>query len=151
MGHFWLREYRAADAYDVAHIWRESWLSTGLAVPSAPPEEEFRERIMSEITHGWHVCVACFGHRIIGFLATKPKQRVLDQLFISPSTQGKGIGSALMLAKQQMPNGFWLSTDAKNERARSFYEKHGLQLQRYEAHPTRGHPTAIYAWNEKGS
>jgi GNAT superfamily N-acetyltransferase len=142
-----VRDYQVGDVNEVAHVWRESWRSTGLAIPSAPPEEEFRERISIEIGQGWYVRVACVEGRIVGFSATKPEQSVLDQLFVSPSAKGTGVGSTLLiLAKQQMPDGFWLRTDARNESARRFYEKRDLLLQSYETHPTRGHTVAIYVW-----
>jgi hypothetical protein len=50
------------------------------------------------------------------FPATKPEQGVLDQLFVGPSVKWMEVRSALLaLAKQQMPDEFWLSADERNE------------------------------------
>ena len=46
---------------------------------------------------------------MVAFLATKPEQHVLDQLFVSPDAKGKGLGTRLLrLAVAEMPGGFRL-------------------------------------------
>jgi GNAT superfamily N-acetyltransferase len=42
----------------------------------------------------------------------------LDQLFVAPEVQGRGIGRTLLyLAKQKLPEGLWLWTVVDNQRA----------------------------------
>ena len=43
-----------------------------------------------------------------------------------------------------MPSGFVLRTSAANIKARRFYEKRGMRLDRLEPHPVHGHEVAIY-------
>ena len=66
---------------------------------------------------------------LIGFLAVCVAETKLDQLFITPNRQGRGVGRALFeVAKAQMPGGFWLSTQPANRRAREFYERRGMSV-----------------------
>jgi GNAT superfamily N-acetyltransferase len=51
----------------------------------------------------------------------------LDDLYVTPTQQGTGIGAALLdLVKTQRPEGFCLWVFETNEPARSFYRHHGL-------------------------
>jgi GNAT superfamily N-acetyltransferase len=85
--------------------------------------------------------------RVVGLLAMKPNDSVLDQIFVTPTEQRKGIGGVLVnVAKQAMPNGFTLRMDASNEKARRFYEKHGLRLLREGIHPRTGIPVHFFGW-----
>ena len=122
MPHVCYRNFRNGDLEAVATVWLESWRSTGLDVTA---EDE----------------------QVIGFLATKPTEGVLDQLFVSPSAKGRGIGTALLKrAMTEMPDGFWLRTADANRAACAFYEAQGLRRDRMEPHPRLGHMTAIYVW-----
>jgi GNAT superfamily N-acetyltransferase len=50
----------------------------------------------------------------------------LDQLYVDPGWQGRGIGSDLVrLAQQRRPGGLALWTFQSNLGARRFYERHG--------------------------
>ena len=141
------RPYRDADVDQVARVWLDSWRSTGISASNHVSEASNRERIIREIASGWRVTVAAHANSIVAFLAIKPTEKVLDQLFVTPSFQVIGIGLALLqTAKEQMPDGFWLRTAADNHAARRFYESHGLAFDRLEAHPVLGHQTAIYIW-----
>src|SRR5580658_3872656 len=141
------RDFRYDDLEAVATVWLESWRSTGLDVAALATEHEFQERIRLELETGWHVIVAAEDQLVVGFLATKPTEGVLDQLFISPGAKGKGIGSTLLKrAMKEMPNGFWLRTADANRAACAFYEARGLRRDRVEPHPRLSHMTAIYVW-----
>ena len=53
----------------------------------------------------------------------------LDHLYVDPSLQGRGIGSALLgHAKALQPAGLQLWVFQENEGARRFYERHGFRL-----------------------
>ncbi len=90
------RNFRDGDLEAVATVWLESWRSTGLNVAALATKLEFQERLRLELEIGWRVIVATQDERVVGFLATKPTEGVLDQLFISPSAKGRGIGTALL-------------------------------------------------------
>lgn len=62
---------------------------------------------------------------VIGFANLTPTW--LDGLYVAPSGQRSGIGSALLdLAKSLRPDGFGLWVFEVNEPARAFYARHGL-------------------------
>lgn len=45
-----------------------------------------------------------------------------------------GVGRALFeAARLRLPDGFWLATQPDNRRARAFYERLGMRLDRVEA------------------
>ncbi len=141
------RNFRDGDLEAVATVWLESWWSTNLDVAAFATELEFQKRIRLELETGWRVIVAAEDEQVVGFLATKPTEGVLDQLFINPSAKGRGIGTALLKrAMTEMPDGFWLRTADANRRACAFYEAQGLRRDRLEPHPRLGHMTAIYVW-----
>jgi ribosomal protein S18 acetylase RimI-like enzyme len=141
------REFRDNDLEAVAKVWLESWRSIGLGSDRLVTEAANRERIRRELADGWHVTVAIDGDRIVGFLATRPIEGVLDQLFISPEAKGCGIGTALLkLAMTEMPDGFRLRAAEANRAACKFYEARGLRRRGAEPHPAFGHMTVIYVW-----
>jgi GNAT superfamily N-acetyltransferase len=146
-----IRPYRDADRGATALLWMASWRSTGLSVALEPAEGELYalsyERIAHELAAGWVVHLAWDDARLVGFLALKPQVGCLDQIFVLPDAQGRGIGRALLdFAKARLPNGIWLRTAAANTRACRFYERNGFTPGETEAHPVLGHPTVIYRW-----
>jgi len=50
----------------------------------------------------------------------------IDQLYVRPSSQRRGIGTALLRVAQNGAVGLSLWTFQRNKAARRFYEKHGL-------------------------
>jgi GNAT superfamily N-acetyltransferase len=63
--------------------------------------------------------------RPLGFMVLRPEELFL--LYLEPSATGRGIGSQLLEhAKRERPRGFTLWTFQQNDRARRFYERHGL-------------------------
>jgi GNAT superfamily N-acetyltransferase len=140
-----IRPFRQQDTDKLAALWYESWRSTGIQASSQVRPAELRHRVSLELSDGWDVTVAEYEGDLLGFLALRPANRCLDQLFIAPHAKRLGIGRELFgLAKRVMPQGFWLRTAAENRDARAFYEAVGMKLVRIEPHPKHGHKTAIY-------
>ena len=84
---------------------------------------------------------------LVGFLALKPATGCLDQLFVAPEAQGRGIGRLLLdLAKDTLPRGLWLRTAEDNHRACRFYQRNGLRPSEQQTHPSLGHSTIVYRW-----
>jgi GNAT superfamily N-acetyltransferase len=91
--------------------------------------------------------------RILGFLAIDHSWRdgweVLERLYVEPSEQGRGIGTALLdKAKALRPDGLVLWVFQKNTGARRFYERHGFRLVKLTdgAENMEREPDALYAW-----
>jgi putative acetyltransferase len=145
-----IRPYRDEDLEATARLWAESWRSTGLAVAIRSTEAELYRfnyaRISRELATGWAAYLAWGDDKPVGFFALKPAVGCLDQLFVLPEAQGRGIGRALLdFAKQQLPDGLWLRTAVENRRACAFYEREGRRGET-QTHPTLGHETVIYRW-----
>ena len=79
-------------------------------------------------------------------------EEILEYIFLEPRVFRRGIGTALLdLAKERRRDGFTLWTFQQNERARAFYERHGLE----EIQLTDGQgneektPDVQYAWRPR--
>jgi ribosomal protein S18 acetylase RimI-like enzyme len=146
--HITIRPYEHRDLSAAAHLWFESWRSTGLAVAQLASETAMRERIERELMSGWSCYLAeNEASELLGFLALKPETKCLDQIFVAPHVQRQGVGHALLdFSKQLMPRGFWLRTAVDNIGACQFYERHGFRLGETAIHPTLGYRTVIYGW-----
>jgi GNAT superfamily N-acetyltransferase len=142
-----VRRATADDLDRVASVWHQSASAMDAANPHMPTCREMRARIDRELEAGWQLFVAEHGGLIVGMLALKPGEAVLDQLFVLPENQASGIGTMLMdVAKEIMPNGFSLRMAAGNERAAQFYRRRGLCLGRTGTHPFSGQPVCYYDW-----
>jgi GNAT superfamily N-acetyltransferase len=118
------------------------------ALTDLPTRSALRERIDSELQSGWDLYVALEEGHVVGMLALKPAAAILDQIFVAPTAQGKGVGRMLLdLAKQLMAAGFTLRMDAANDRARRFYEAGGMKKLGAGIHPWTGVPVHFYGWN----
>jgi GNAT superfamily N-acetyltransferase len=130
------RPFTPGDELALADLWFESWSSIGLEQPVVT-RGELIERVPRDLANRWEVTVAEESGRLLGFLALAASEQRLDQLFIAPDAQGHGIGGALFdIAKVRLPDGFWLATQLANDRARSFYERQGMTMDRMEPSPS---------------
>ncbi|MBA3878165.1 MAG: GNAT family N-acetyltransferase [Sphingobium sp.] len=141
-----LRPAASDDLEDVARIWLEAWLSTGIVLGSAPTYDVLRSRIAVEIAGGWVVTVADIDGAVVGFVAIDPDVRQLEQIFVDPRHQGAGVGAALLAhAHAAMPDGFGLWTHGDNHRAADFYARRGMTLVGPGFHPRQGHAILTFA------
>jgi len=91
------------------------------------------------------IWVAACGGQLAGVMCLETD--FIDQLFIDPDWQRKGIGSELLeRAKQSYPNGFKLFVFQNNEPAVNFYERHGLVRGKAGVSPDEGEPDFEYFW-----
>ena len=142
-----LRPAVEGDRDAIAALWHASASLLSVGVPAMPSAAELRRRLDAECARGWEVTVAGTAGGIAGFLALRPEDGVLDQLFLRPDCLGRGIGSLLLAhAKARMPTGFTLFTRPVNRPAIRFYERHGLAFLRDEVHPHFGDPIRVYGW-----
>jgi ribosomal protein S18 acetylase RimI-like enzyme len=143
-----LRPSIEADYDAIAEIWYSGASLPGVGPPVMPTLGELRERVDREFASGWEVTVALRADEVIGFVAIRPAEAVLAELFVRPGLIGSGVGRALLAhAKAAMRHGFTLFTRSSNTRARLFYEKAGLVFLRDDTHPRSGDPISYYGWN----
>lgn len=142
-----VRRAGGGDLDEAARVWHESASTMDGVRADVPAREALRGRIDAELQAGWELYIAALGGEVVGMLALKPGEAVLDQIFVAPGEQGKGVGRALLdVAKQTLPAGFTLRMDAANERARRFYEAQGLEKSGEGVHPWTAIPVHFYGW-----
>jgi GNAT superfamily N-acetyltransferase len=91
--------------------------------------EEVEQWVRTDLISVGAVTVALIGGEIVGVLALSTENEItwVDQLYIHPLHVGQGIGSALLsLAVVAAPASVRLYTFQQNNRARTFYERHGF-------------------------
>ena len=138
-----------ADEYDaVADVWARSWLSNGIGSESAPALTGImRERIPDEVENGWSLYVADDAGTIAAMLAFRLRDGYLDQLFIAPEYQSKGLGKRLLaFTRQNLPNEIWLRCVRENERAWRWYEREGFVFEKEQPDPRSGFTMKYYRW-----
>ncbi len=85
----------------------------------------------------------------VAFLACSPLQ--INQLYVSPSAQGQGIGGYLVeAAKQQSAGALTLRTFEVNKRAQTFYQNHGFIFYPGNANNEEGLPDLEGRWQSEG-
>jgi GNAT superfamily N-acetyltransferase len=131
----------------LARLWLDSWRSTGTASDEDVRTEDLADRIREEVQGQWDLTLAFSDDVLSGFMALRPHDSCLDQLFMAPDAKGRGLGGALIdLAKQRLPGGMWLRTAEANHPARAFYEKRGFRHTESGVHERLGYATVIYRW-----
>ncbi|MBX3480419.1 MAG: GNAT family N-acetyltransferase [Caulobacter sp.] len=131
----------------LAQLWLDSWRSTGTAADEDVRVRDLAHRIAEEVQTVWDLTLAFDDDALTGFMALRPRDNCLDQLFMAPAAKGRGFGGDLIdLAKQRLPGGMWLRTAEANHAARAFYEKRGFRHYDSDDHPTLGYRRVFYRW-----
>jgi ribosomal protein S18 acetylase RimI-like enzyme len=122
-----VRRAAATDADAVADVYLASFHAT-YAFGLAHTNEEVRgwlAGIVAGSTTRSETFVAESNVMIVGMMVLDDAG--IDQLYVLPTWQGRGIGSRLVdIAKSERPTGLALYTFQINNRARRFYERHGF-------------------------
>jgi GNAT superfamily N-acetyltransferase len=141
------------DEYDeVARVWMESWVSTGLEDGSTTLLAELRARVPREIEKGWSLFVADDRGRIAAMLALHLPHRYLDQLFVAPEYQGQRLGRRLLgFTREKLPDEIWLRCVRENDKAWRWYEREGFVFEKQEAEPRIGFMMKYYRWKQQGA
>jgi GNAT superfamily N-acetyltransferase len=143
-----IREFRPADAADVAAVWHRSGRATYTYLPTwqAFTLEEARRVFSNIIQPDCAIWVATLDERIVAYLAMKGTD--LNRLYVDPDEWRKGWGTRLVeLAKQISPSGLELRTHQANVAARTLYERHGFQAVGFGlSPPPESAPDVEYHW-----
>jgi ribosomal protein S18 acetylase RimI-like enzyme len=138
------------DEYDaVAEVWMRSWLSVGIETPTEWLLKNLRERIPKEVENGWSLYVADDGGRVAAMLAFRLRDGYLDQLFIAPEYQSKGLGKRLLgFTREHLPDEIWLRCVRENERAWRWYEREGFVFEKEQLDANSGLTMKYYRWKK---
>jgi GNAT superfamily N-acetyltransferase len=138
------------DEYDeVARVWMESWATVGIEPASAALLEKLRARLRAEVEKGWSLNVADDGGKLAAMLALHLPDNYLDQLFVAPEYQGKGVGRMLLaFTHTLLPDEIWLRCVRENEKAWRWYEREGFVLEKETVEPTSGFTMKYYRWKK---
>jgi ribosomal protein S18 acetylase RimI-like enzyme len=140
--------FARTDEYDeVARIWMESWVSTGLDTASDSLLADLRIRIPIEMEKGWSLFVADDNGSIAAMLAIHLPKKYLDQLFVAPEYQGRSLGCRLLaFTRTQLPDEIWLRCVRENEKAWRWYEREGFVFEREAPEPMIDRMMKYYRW-----
>ena len=147
---YFIRSYQDTDFDAVTILWR-------VAREKSLPEFQrakghfffedqnyFRDHILTT-NRVWVVEV---DKRPVAFMAMRDD--FIDQPYIHPDFQRRGIGEALLnFARQQSPQHLWLYTLQVNVNARAFYEKNGFVVEKLGlSPPPESEPDVEYHWRK---
>ncbi|GAA4147267.1 GNAT family N-acetyltransferase [Streptomyces sp. RK31] len=120
-----VRRAAGFDAAEVAEVWLRSFTAALPGVRRAHTDDEVRAWIREVVVPGQETWVATVDGSVVAMMVREGDD--LDQLYIDPAWQGRGIGGRLVdVAKERSPSGLTLWTFQVNGAARRFYERHGF-------------------------
>jgi GNAT superfamily N-acetyltransferase len=87
---------------------------------------------------------------VLGFIAFGDEE--LEHLYVNPDVHSKGVGSALLAVAKEHERVLKLWVFQRNQRARTFYERHGFELVRLTdgGGNAEREPDARYRWARPG-
>ena len=150
---YFIREYRSEDFDAVTILWR---VSREKSLPDFQIQKghffyEDQNYFRDHVLPNNQVWVAEMDGRPVGLMAMS--NEFVDQLYIHPQYQRRGIGEAFInFARQRSPEHVWLYTLQINVNARSFYEKHGFVAEKFGmSPPPENEPDVEYHWRKQRS
>jgi len=142
-----IRPARPDEFDEVARVWMESWVSTGLDTASDALLTKLRDRVYREVEANWSLFVADDGGRLAAMLAIDLPKKYLDMLFVAPEDQGRSIGRQLLaFTRTLLPDEIWLRCVRENEKAWRWYEREGFVFERKAPEPAMGRMMKYYRW-----
>jgi len=144
-----IRPARSNEYDQIARVWMDSWVSTGLEDASDSLLTKLCARVPLEVEKGWSLYVADDNGRLAAMLAMHLPDRYLDQLFVAPKYQGSGLGRQLLaFTRLQLPDEIWLRCVRENEKAWRWYEREGFVFEKEQIEPTTGRVMKYYRWRK---
>jgi GNAT superfamily N-acetyltransferase len=142
-----------SDEYDeIARVWMNSWVSTGLAETSNFLLANLRARLPLEVEKGWSLFVADDDGQLAAMLALHLPKKYLDQLFVAPEYQGHGLGRGLLaFTRTHLPDEIELRCVRENEKAWRWYEREGFAFEKEQVEPMTGFVMKYYRWKKEGN
>jgi len=147
-----IRPARSEEYDQVARVWMDSWVSTGLEDAGDSLLAKLRARVPMEVEKGWSLYVADDNGVLAAMLALHLPDRYLDQLFVAPAYQGNSLGRQLLaFTRQQLPDEIWLRCVRENEKAWRWYEREDFVFEKEQTEPKTGFVMKYYRWKKQGN
>jgi GNAT superfamily N-acetyltransferase len=144
-----IRPARSDEHDEIARVWMDSWVSTGLEDAGGALLARLRARVPMEVEKGWSLYVADDNGVLAAMLALHLPDRYLDQLFVAPAYQSSGLGRRLLaFTRQQLPDEIWLRCVRENEKAWRWYEREGFVFEKEQLEPMTGFVMKYYRWKK---
>jgi GNAT superfamily N-acetyltransferase len=145
-----VRRVTAADAARVAEIFLTSRLGAMPWLARPHTDDETRQWHRDVLVPRGTVVVAEREGEVVGF--AEPCDGWLHALYVAPSAQGAGVGSALFERSMALqPNGFDLWVFQRNTRALDFYARYGcVEVRRTGGTGNEEHePDLLLHWSRR--
>jgi ribosomal protein S18 acetylase RimI-like enzyme len=138
--------YDAAWLDELVGMWRESFeAAVGVCDPHSLDEQ--KQYFLNEVLPRHGVRLAILDGQLVGFVAASSDS--VAQLYVRVGFQRSGIGSQLLSwTKTQSSGSLWLYTFARNEAARSFYERSGFVAIEHGFEPQWQLEDVKYSWTK---
>ncbi len=143
---FAISEYEGSEFESVSEFFQRTYSHTYPRLdPSFLVAARFRKILHNTIDSAELLQIAKHNGEVVGFVALCPN--FIDQLYIGPEHQGKGLGSHWLAdAKSRNPDLLELFTLASNDRAVSFYGSHGFRIVERGTAPDERVPDVRMRW-----
>ena len=145
-----IRRGAAGDASEIADVYLTSRRQAAAYIPRiSHTADEVREWFAAIVLVQHEVWVAVFGDRIVAAMVLRGES--LDQLYVRPEFQRRGIGTRLLDHAKKQCRVLRLYTFESNEPARDFYEKHGFTAIAFGDGTANeeGAPDVLYEWRRR--
>ena len=147
-----IRPARPDEHDEIARVWMNSWVSTGLMDASNFLLANLRARIPRGIEAGWSLFVADDAGAPAAMLALHLPKHRLDQLFVAPQYQGQSLGRKLLaFTRTHLPDEIRLRCIRENEKAWRWYEREGFVFETEKVDPMNGFALKYYRWKRQGT
>jgi ribosomal protein S18 acetylase RimI-like enzyme len=146
-----LRRATGSDADEVAAVYVRSRQQAAPYIPGmAHTLADVRDWFASIVLVEHEVWVAVIAGRIVGLTVLRGNS--LDQLYVLPEHQGRGVGSRLLDQVKRARGTLRLHAFQSNEPAREFYEKRGFRAIAFGDGTGNedGAPDVLYEWKKGG-
>lgn len=143
-----LRTATSADAAQIAEIFLTSRQAAMPWLAQPHTDDETRRWHLNVLVPRGTVVVAERAGTVVGF--AEPSDGWLHALYVAPSAQGAGVGSALFEYSMALqPNGFDLWVFQRNTRALDFYARYGcVEVRRTDGADNEEHePDVLLRWS----
>ena len=142
-----IRPARAGEYDEIARVWMNSWVSTGLEDASESLLAKLRARVPLEVERGWSLYVVDDRGTLAAMLALHLPQLYLDQLFVTPEYQRQNLGRRLLaFTRQHLPDEIYLRCVRENKNAWRWYEPEGFAFEEETVEPMTGRVMKYYRW-----